>query len=223
MTVAEAKQGVALGGLVRMVGHDLRNNLGVMSNSVYYLTMRLGETEPKVTRHLEILARAIALTNRALVDLIDLLEPRVPSPALLDLNALVTSVIERNPPTERSVPVSADLAPGNLWVRGDGEQIARAAENVLLSRYEMLADDASLRISTRAEGGRGLIEFAENGRAYESAEVERWLDVGAVGREPGVHLGLLVAQRLLALNGGELDMAGLAGGGRRCVIALALA
>lgn len=221
---AGAGQDVELEGVVRMVGHDLRNNLGVMGNSVYYLNMKLGAAEPKVTRHLDILAREIALTNRAIVDLIDLVAPKKPRPALIDLSALVQGVVERNLPVHSDSPaVHVALWPERLATRGDGEQIVRAIENVLLHRYENLSDGAVLQISTKPHLGRGMVEFSDNGRACEQAELDRLVDVTTGSKQPGLHLSLVVARRLLALNGGELAMWSPANGGCRFAVTLELA
>jgi len=38
----------AVGWLIRAVGHDLRDKLGVMKNSIYYLNMRLDHGDEKV-------------------------------------------------------------------------------------------------------------------------------------------------------------------------------
>lgn len=224
MTQAEPTPRIAVKDLVRMVGHDLRNNLGVMGNSVYYLTMRVGKEDPKIARHLEILTHEIALTNRTVLDLMDLLYPREPSPALLDLNAVIQGAVERNPPPEEGgATVSLQLAPGNIWLRGDGEQLARAVENILLSRYEAMAAGGALAIVSHAQGGRGVAEFIESGRAYDPEESERWLGLAESNAVEGdlgdPHLGLLVALRLLTLNGGEL---GITTGPSGCRILAAL-
>lgn len=222
MTQDEMMPRIAVRDLVRMVGHDLRNNLGVMGNSVYYLTMRLGKEDPKIARHLEILAREVALTNRTVLDLMDLLYPRDPSPARVDLNAVIQGTVERTPPPEEmGLTVTLQLAPGGLWLRADGEQVARAIENILLSRYEAMAAGGSLVITSRVQGERGVVEFGESGRAYEPEEAEQWLGL-APERSNSPHLGLLVALRLLSLNGAELGIT-TGAGGCRIVLAVGLA
>lgn len=73
----------------------MRNNLGVMSNSVYYRTLRLGQEDPKVARHLGILSQQVIETSRPVADLVDFLAPKAPQPTPLHLSDLVKQTVER--------------------------------------------------------------------------------------------------------------------------------
>jgi len=53
-----------MGRLIRAVGHDLRNKLAVLKNSIYYLNMRLGHGDEKVQKHLQIMWRAMEAPSR---------------------------------------------------------------------------------------------------------------------------------------------------------------
>ncbi len=218
-----------LGRLVRVVGHDLRNNLGVMGNSVYYLNMKLSSADHKVARHLEILSREIAITNRSLVDLIDLVEPKLPRPGPVELSGLVERVLEGlPPPSDGGLRTRLDLSPVPLTVRVDAEQVIRAIENVLLHRYAALAaagnghGAGNLLLRTRAQEGRGLIEFLDETDPATDAQLARLFDADALGA-PGatsteraggsMHVGLVVARRLLALNQGDVTAESVASRG----------
>jgi len=63
---------------VRKVGHDLRNKLSVMRNSVYYLNMKVGGQDAKVAKHLGILGQEIETSTRTVCYLMDLCIPRSP-------------------------------------------------------------------------------------------------------------------------------------------------
>jgi len=64
-----------LGQLAGGVGHELRNPLGVMKNSVYYLEMILPE-DARARKHLGILDREVGTANRIVSDLLEFARDR---------------------------------------------------------------------------------------------------------------------------------------------------
>ena len=72
-----------LGQLAGGVGHELSNPLGVIKNSVYYLNMILPEDE-KVQKHLGILDREVATSNRIVTDLLDFARVKSAKRSLID-------------------------------------------------------------------------------------------------------------------------------------------
>lgn len=207
----EAALAREVGDLIRMVGHNLRNDLGVMGNSTYYLTMKLGQADPKIVRHLGVLAQKVAKMNREVANLMDLLAPKAPKPVPLNLNDLLKHVVERNIPSWREGPrpqLKAEV--GEVFILGDGEQILRALENLLLYRCESLGPADILHIAVSAQGGKGWVEFVDGAA---SADLAALLGGKIAPEESAAHLGLLVAQRLLALNDGNLEGMSLPEGG----------
>ena len=61
----------AIGEMATVMGHELRNPLGVISNSVYYLKMKLSDAEEKVKRHLETIEEEVATSQRIMSELLD--------------------------------------------------------------------------------------------------------------------------------------------------------
>lgn len=84
-----------MGRLIRAVGHDLRDKLGVMKNSMYYLNMRLGHGDERVQKHLRIMAREIADANGIVADLMDIVSAKEPAPQESDVKAIVAEALSQ--------------------------------------------------------------------------------------------------------------------------------
>src|SRR5207302_6707217 len=100
-----------LGQLAGGISHELRNPLGVIKNSVYYLKMVL-PAEDKVGRHLDILEREVDRTSRIVTDLLDFARTAPPARATADLSAPVRVCLARLPVTDRrmvTVKLAGDL------------------------------------------------------------------------------------------------------------------
>lgn len=84
----------------------------------------------------------------------------------------------------------------------------RALENIFLHRWASLGPDDTLMIVTRSSEGKGWVEFSDGAPGADAVI----LDGGIVPEGLiAAHLGLWVARRLLALNGGGLREMRLAG------------
>ncbi|MFZ1059523.1 MAG: cache domain-containing protein, partial [Candidatus Rokuibacteriota bacterium] len=98
-----------LGQLAGGVAHELRNPLGVVKNSVYYLKMVLPEEEERVRKHLQILEREVGTAGRIVTDLLDFARVQPPVRSATDLSGLVGAVLERTPIGDH-IDVLTDLA-----------------------------------------------------------------------------------------------------------------
>ena len=85
-----------LGQLAGGVGHELRNPLGVIKNSVYYLEMILPE-EARARKHLGILNREVGTANRIVSDLLEFARMKSASRSLIDLKVVVSDLLARLP------------------------------------------------------------------------------------------------------------------------------
>jgi signal transduction histidine kinase len=76
--------------LASSVAHEIRNPLGVIKNSVYFLNIRLKENaDEKVVKHLRIMEENINAADRIISDLLDLARHKVGALELVDLNGIL--------------------------------------------------------------------------------------------------------------------------------------
>lgn len=191
---------------VRLVGHELRNRLGVLSNSVYYLTLRLHETDDKMDRHLSLLAQEVAASSQIVSNLMDWVGPKEPVRETLHLNPLVEQLCTQNPPpadVDVTTSLSDDLPPCSA----DVAQLGRALANLIVFEYNLLAQGGQLKISTRREGSRACFYLQDSEPPFTPDMAAALLDLFAEERFSPVRLGLLVAHDLLVANGCPLQIA----------------
>ncbi len=71
------------------VGHELRNPLGVMSNSVYYLKTVMSDADENVKEYLNIIKSEIDNSQRIITDLLDFTRTKTPRAELITANELI--------------------------------------------------------------------------------------------------------------------------------------
>ncbi len=205
MTEATATLRTSAPEVVRMVGHDLRNRLGVLSNSVYYLSLRLGDSDEKMVRHLSLISQEVVASSRIVANLMDWVGPKEPLAEELLLNPLVESLCTQSllgPGVEMVTQLENDLPP----VYADAAQLSRALENLLAYEGSLL-EDGQVAVSTRSDGSLVAFCLHDTASPFAPGTAASLLDLPSRERFSPAQLGLLVAYELLTANKCRLAVA----------------
>jgi signal transduction histidine kinase len=169
--------------VIRRVGHDLRNKLAILQNSVYYLNMKLEPADPKVRKHLDILAREIAQGNLLTMNLMDLLAAKAPEPAQIDGLELLQRAVERAPAPAGVELRLEDAGASPAWV--DVDQMIHALPQSSLS-FATLGDGGVMRLVAQAAARQTWTWWTRPSHTFHEhaalliagAETLRWAHVG---------------------------------------------
>lgn len=205
-----------MGQLIRAVGHDFRDKLAVLKNSLYYLNMRLGHGDEKVQKHLQIMGREIANANRIVANLLDFALAKEPALQKSDVKAIVAEAL-----SQASLPghweAIIHLEDGLPPLMADVGQLQRAFTNMILRVTEGVPEGGELQIAAREQGGFVEIEFGAAGFIIPEenlAETFNPLRRGsgqAFVSAGGTSLGMAVSKRLVEGHGGTIEVRSLAG------------
>ena len=201
-----------LGQLAGTIAHEVRNPLGAMNNSVYYLRMRLGEQDPKVTKHLNIVSREIAAANNIISDIVNFVQGREPITAVVEPNALVERALERALVPE-AVQVHADLAEYLPDVRVDGQQIEQVFLNLVNNAVDAMPDGGDLRIRTDLRNGHVEFVFSDTGVGIPLENQAQLFTPLFTTKVKGMGLGLSIVKRLVEAHRGEITVSSTVGEG----------
>ena len=209
----------AVGQLIRAVGHDLRNKLGVMKNSVYYLSMKLGHGDEKVQKHLRIMGKEVANANRIIADLMDFALSKEPMRRPSDVKAIVTeSLSQADLPDGWETVIS--LEDGLPPLMADASQLQRALTNMILRIVEGRPEGGKLQISAREQDGFVEVGFGAAGLIISEESL-----MGAApppASAGGSSLGMAVSKKLVEGHGGTIGVERLASHGTVFVVRLPL-
>ena len=172
-----------LGQVAGSISHELRNPLGVIKNSVYYLGLVLPQ-EARLQKHLHILEREVGTASRIIGGLLDFTRVRPPNPAHVDLHVLAGEELTATPAPE-AVTVLTRSAPDLPVVFVDAEQI---------------------RVETARAGTHVALSVSDTGCGIEAEHLPRIFEPLFTTKARGIGLGLSLARRLVDVNGGTLDV-----------------
>jgi len=210
-----------VGQLIRAVGHDLRNKLAVMKNSLYYLNMRLGQGDEKVQKHLRIMGREVANANRIIADLMDFASLKEPAREQSDVKAIVAEALSQASLPDRwetTIRLDDGLPP----LMADVLQLQRAFINIILRIVERMPEGGRLQIIAREQDGFVEVGFGSAGPStgLRTGRIVPEENRTAAAAHPvsvgGTNLGMAVSRRLVEGHGGTIEEGSLAGPLDKC-------
>lgn len=202
-----------LGQLAGGISHELRNPLGVIKNSVYYLQMVLPDDD-KVRRHLHILEREVERASRIVTDLLDFARTTPPARARTDLSALVRDCLERLPMAD-TITVTLKLADHLPELLVDRDHLGLVLGNLITNAVQAMPEGGILTIETAAAGDGVWVAVADTGAGIAPEHLEKIFQPLFTTKTKGIGLGLAVAQMLVQANGGALTVDSAPGRGSR--------
>ena len=193
----------AVGRMIRGIGHDLRNKLAVMRNSVYYLNMKVGYGDEKVKKHLRVLEGEIANANMITMNLMDFALVKEPVLQETDLRTVVAEALSQASLPEHweaSLHLDDDLP----TLMADASQLQRAFTNIIVTIVQEKPEGGRLQIRTKERNGSVEVRFEVPDWVIPVEELEAI--TSSLGSASSTSLDMLVSKKLVERNGGRIEV-----------------
>ncbi len=218
-----------LGELSAAVAHELRNTLGVINNSVFFLGEVVPDSEKTVRESLDIIKAEVDSSHRIISNLLDLSQTRTPHVRRIGVKELVDqSLAHIVMPEEVSVVINVPetLIP----VCCDPTQLQQVFQNLFTNAVQAMPYGGILRISARAvqksnspeadSGTSALPDFctsalkadfveisvSDTGEGISAEDVPKIFQPLFTTKARGIGLGLAVSKKLVEANGGNIEV-----------------
>ncbi|MFQ5656259.1 MAG: GAF domain-containing protein [Candidatus Methylomirabilales bacterium] len=201
-----------LGQLAGGVGHELRNPLGVMKNSIYFLKMRFQDGDEKSKRHMSIIDREIGTANKIITDLLDFSRIKEPTRVNTDLNELVQEILAQYP-VDQEVQVHTEFDPNLPSVSIDKDQIRQVLLNMIMNGAQAMPDGGRLTIKTSVDQGFVDVSFTDVGCGIPEENLEKIFQPLFTTKAKGVGRGLAVSMGLARANDADITVESQVGRG----------
>jgi signal transduction histidine kinase len=211
----------AIGQLAGSVGHELRNPLGVIGNSIYYLNMILKDPDKKVLKQLKILKREIKRSDDMISDLLDF--SRVQSPTLIqsDLNTLIKNTIaEINIPEQ--IRFEMELDESLPLISLDSKKIEQVIQNMVANAIGAISKQGKVEIKTRKSDDFAEIIFHDNGEGIPKENLNKIFEPLFTTKAKGIGLGLAIIKNIIESHHGKIEVENKVGEGTTFIIKLPL-
>ncbi|HMB37130.1 MAG TPA: MASE1 domain-containing protein [Methylomirabilota bacterium] len=214
-----------------MLGHELRNPLGAISNAVHILDRVDDVRGPSATQAREIISRQVQHLSGLIDDLLDVGRVMTGKIRLnrgpLDLFQAVERSLHTLSAAGKTHDHTIRLNGESVWVDGDVTRIEQVALNLLENALRYTPPGGAISIDASQQGERAVLRVEDSGAGIHPDLLPRIFDLfvqgerGADRSHGGLGIGLTLVKRLAELHGGTIEAVS-AGPGMGSVFTLTL-
>lgn len=217
----------AVGQMASVVGHEIRNPLGVINNAIYYIKTRFEmssgkELDPKIQKHIGIIEKEVAASNRIVSDLLGFSRTRPPMAQPLDLNKIIEdslSAISIPDTVKVEIDLSLELPPTLI----NPDEIRQVFINLINNAWQAMPEGGTLKIRSYIEEEMAQAEVTDTGCGISPENMKKLFTPFFSTKTKGTGLGLAAVQRILERHKGKIKVRSRAGEGTTFIVSLPLA
>ncbi len=196
----------AIGRLSGSVAHDIRNPLGAIGNSIYYLKETHGNiSEEKQIKHLNLMEKEIYKANEIITDLMDFSKENKPIFQKEDMNSFIQTIIsDYNFP--ENITTKLDLQSNLPLPFFDRSQFQRIFLNLIINSIQAMPEGGIFSVSSRATDKYIIIKFQDTGTGISAEDRENIFDALYTTKPKGVGLGLSIVNTFIEKHNARIEV-----------------
>ncbi|MDD5303315.1 MAG: ATP-binding protein [Elusimicrobia bacterium] len=208
----------AIGQMASVVGHEIRNPLAVINNSIYFIKTKLGtggEPDAKITKHIKIIESEIQQANGIINEILTYSRQRELQLEKVRINDWLEEVLSVYPfPPHVSVDKIFD--PANPTVEIDKTEMQQAVRNLVGNGVEVMPAPKGGKVTIRTvipEPGWVRIDIADAGSGIPQDVLDKIFAPFFTTKARGTGLGLAVVRKVVDHHKGKVDVESTVGVG----------
>ncbi|HET7730339.1 MAG TPA: ATP-binding protein, partial [Usitatibacter sp.] len=195
-----------------MLGHELRNPLGALSNAASVLEMGLRD-ERAATKAREVIQRQVAHLSRLTDDLLDAASALLGKIELrlepVNLATVAAESLATLSATGRAAKHRVETKLDEAWIRGDPVRLNQIVTNLLVNAIKYTPSGGRIVLATGRLGGTSELTVTDDGVGLTPELRHRVFELFVQGErnidrsDGGLGIGLALVRRLAELHGGQ--------------------
>jgi PAS domain S-box-containing protein len=218
-----------LGQLTATVSHELRNPLGVIRSSAFYLKKQVKDGDEKIRKHLNRIEAQVELCDKIVGELLEYTRGRVSEMAESEIRVWLGKVLKEARGTE-GIRITRAFSGDLPKVLFDPGKMGRVMRNLLdnaihavRERQNRIEADGGLyepeiRVSATCAESGVKIEIEDNGVGMDEETVRRAFEPLFTTKARGTGLGLAIVKKIVEEHGGTMRLESQLHGGTKAIL-----
>lgn len=206
----------AIGQMSSVVGHEIRNPLAVINNSIYFIKTKTNaqpNPEPKVLKHISIIESEIRQANGIIDEILGFARTRELNPKVMSLNTYLED-LTMSFPVPPHVEMIKSFAPENPYVNMDPDEMAQAVRNLIKNGIEVMPESGKIYVrSEMVDAATVRIDVEDTGCGMPKETAEKIFAPFFTTKARGTGLGLAVVKKVADRHKGRVEVSSVVGKG----------
>ena len=208
----------AIGQMASVVGHEIRNPLAVINNSIYFIKTKLGtggEPDVKITKHIKIIESEIQQANGIINEILTYSRQRELQLEKVRINDWLEELLSVYP-FPPHIQVEKLFDPANPFVDIDKTEMQQAVRNLVGNGIEVMPAPKGGKVTIRSiipEAGWVRIDIADSGSGIPQDVLDKIFAPFFTTKARGTGLGLAVVRKVVDHHKGKVDVESTVGVG----------
>lgn len=229
--LVKAEKLAVLGQLTATVSHELRNPLGVIRSSNFYLQRKVREKDEKVEKHFKRIDEQISHCNAIVNELLEYTQGRSAKPVVQSLTPWIPLVVEQfqeQEATQIFLEMDKDLAP----IAHDQEKMQRVLINLLNNAIQAVNAKAEIcikenqvyspvvKVQAHQHQRQFVLTVEDNGIGMDKNIRQKAFEPLFTTKARGTGIGLANVKKTVEDHGGDVELESSPGKGTRVSVVL---
>ncbi|MCM2304930.1 MAG: ATP-binding protein [Elusimicrobia bacterium] len=208
----------AIGQMASVVGHEIRNPLAVINNSIYFIKTKLGtggEPDAKITKHIKIIESEIQQANGIINEILTYSRQRELQLEKVRINDWLEELLSVYP-FPPHIAVDKLFDPANPFVEIDKTEMQQAVRNLVGNGIEVMPAPKGGKVTIRStipEAGWVRVDIADAGSGIPQDVLDKIFAPFFTTKARGTGLGLAVVRKVVDHHKGKVDVESTVGVG----------
>lgn len=220
-----------LGQLTATVSHELRNPLGVIRSSNFFLQQKIKTPDDKIIKHLKRIEDQVAICDGIVADLLEYTRGRNVSPRLTPLLPWLEALIREIEETQ-DIKIKRSLPDDLPDIPHDQEKMRRVIINLIENAIHATRDrgeskkktgqkyQPEIGLNVSYDAKQLIIAISDNGTGMDKKTLAKAFEPLFTTRARGTGIGLANVQRIINDHGGTITLKSTSGHGTTATISL---
>jgi PAS domain S-box len=217
--LVKAERLASIGELAGQIGHDLRNPLSGIKNSVYLLKKngnRLSELERN--KILETMNTAVEDSDRIVTSLVEYSNELILEPEQCTLNSLIMNALSKIQVPDRINIVNQPTDDFKFFL--DAQKIEKVFVNIIKNAIDAIPQKGDIQIMSEIKGSNAEISFSDSGTGIPDNILSKLFSPLVTTKAKGMGMNLAICKRIVEAHGGKILAESEVGKGTKFTIKL---